>query len=79
MTDESINSAPELAEQKQQVQLQLGDLVTALEAINLASSRGAFKPEEFTAVGSCYERIFSFLESAGAVKRPAPVEQQQGN
>jgi hypothetical protein len=69
----------ETTEQSVPVQLQLGDLVSALETIQLASSRGAFKPEEFTAIGGVYERIFAFLETTGAVSRPAPVEQQQGN
>lgn len=69
----------ETTDQSNQVQLQLGDLVSVLEALQLASSRGAFKPEEFTAIGGMYERIFSFLETAGAVSRPAPAEQQQGN
>ena len=62
-----------------QVQLQLSDLVLLLEVIQLSSSRGAFKPEEFTAVGGVYERVFAFLESTGAVSRPGASEQQQGN
>lgn len=69
----------EKTEQSVPVQLQLGDLVSALEIIQLASSRGAFKPEEFTVVGGVYERVFAFLETTGAVSRPAPAEQQQGN
>lgn len=61
-----------------EVQLQMADLVSVLEFLQVASSRGAFRPEEFTTVGGVYERIFAFLESAGAVKRnDAP--QQQGN
>jgi hypothetical protein len=63
----------------QPINLQLTDLVTVLEVLQLASSRGAFKPEEFTAIGSVYERIFAFLETTGAVSRPAPAEQPQGN
>jgi hypothetical protein len=69
----------ETTEETSQVQLQLGDLVSVLEVLQLASSRGEFKPEEFTAIGGMYERIFSFLETTGAVSRPAPAEQQQGN
>ena len=66
----------ETTEQSVPVQLQLGDLVSALETIQWAASRGAFKPEEFTAIGGVFERIFAFLETTGAVARPAPVEQQ---
>lgn len=67
-------------------QLNLSDLVFVLQAFQLASSRGAFKPEEFSAIGGCYERLFAFLEANGAVNRPqaeapaeAPTEQPQGN
>jgi hypothetical protein len=61
-----------------QINLQLTDLIIAVQAIQLASSRGAFKPEEFTDVGGCYERIVAFLSASGAVST-APAEQPQGN
>lgn len=66
-------------------QLNLSDLVFVLQAFQLASSRGAFRPEEFSAIGGCYERLFAFLEANGAVNKPAeqpaeaPSEQTQGN
>lgn len=63
-----------------QVQLQLEDLIRALEIINLASTRGAFKPDEFTLIGGVYDRIFAFLSASGAIQRPqAAEEQQEGN
>ena len=62
-----------------QVNLQLSDLVATLEIFQLASNRGAFKPEEFTTVGGVYERLYAFLESAGAVQRSAPGQDQQGD
>jgi len=62
-----------------EVNLQLADLVAALEIFQLASNRGAFKPEEFTTVGGVYERLYSFLESAGAVQRALPENNQQGD
>lgn len=69
----------ETTEQKE-VQLQLEDLVRALEIINLSSSRGAFKPEEFVTIGGVYERIFAFLIASGAIQRPAePVAENQGS
>ena len=61
---------------KENVNLQLSDLVSALETIQLAASRGAFRPEEFTNIGATYERIFLFLESTGAVSRPDATEQK---
>ncbi len=65
--------------EQSQVQLKLEDLVRALEIINLASSRGAFKPEEFTIIGEVYNRIFSFLEASGAIQRPQAEAQPEGN
>lgn len=62
-----------------EVNLQLTDLVAALEIFQLASNRGAFKPEEFTTVGGVYERLYAFLESTGAVQRPQPQTNQQGD
>jgi hypothetical protein len=54
-------------------QLQLTDILVALQAINLASTRGAFKAEEFTQVGGAYDRIVAFLQASGALQ-PAPTE-----
>ena len=63
-----------------QVTLQLEDLVRTLEILNLASSRGAFKPEEFTLIGEVYNRMFAFLQASGAIQQPQqPEAQTQGN
>jgi hypothetical protein len=61
------------------VQLQLADLVAVLSTIQLAASRGAFRPEEFTELGGLYSRLFAFLESTGAVSRPDAEGQEKGN
>jgi hypothetical protein len=61
-------------QEQPQVQLNLSDLVVVLETLNLASSRGSFKPEEFSTIGPCYERIFNFLLASGVIK-----PQQQGD
>ena len=69
-----------LEETQPQVQLQLADLVLALEIVQVASSRGAFKADEYTARGGCYDRIRAFLLTSGAVKEateePAQEEPQ---
>ena len=63
-----------------QVTLQLEDLVRTLEILNLASTRGAFRPEVFTLIGGIYERMFAFLQASGAIQQPQPTEAQtQGN
>ena len=69
-------------DQKQTTPLQVQDLVVALEAIQLASSRGAFKVEEFTTVGQAYKNLYDFLVASGVVTtqppeaEPAPEENQ---
>ena len=69
----------EQAQEQPQVQLNLSDLVVVLETMNLAASRGAFKPEEFATIGPCYERIFNFLLASGVIQpqQSAPADDQQ--
>ena len=57
-------------------QLQLQDLMTAAQVIQLASSRGAIKPEEMEAVGGLYTRLLAFLQASGALQpaQPAPAD-----
>ena len=42
--------------------LNINDLNTLRAIIDLASSRGAFKPTEMTAVGTAYTKLNNFLE-----------------
>ena len=56
--------------------LQVQDLIVALEAIQLASSRGAFKVEEFTAVGQAYKNLYDFLVASGVVSTEQPAQEQ---
>lgn len=44
--------------------LSLQDLVAIKEIVDLASSRGAFKPEEMVAVGTIYNKFVTFLKAA---------------
>lgn len=69
MTDETTT-------EQAQPNLGLNDLILVLQTLQLASSRGAFKPEEFTAIGGCYERIFAFLSASGAIKSSEPTPEQ---
>jgi hypothetical protein len=55
------------------VQLQLQDILAAAQCIQLASSRGAFKTEEFTQVGGIYERLVGFLQASGALQPAQPA------
>lgn len=55
------------------VQLQISDLLLAAQVIQLASQRGAIKPEEFTQIGTLYERLVKFLQQSGALQSQAPT------
>lgn len=56
-------------------QLQISDILLAAQAISLASQRGAFKAEEFTQVGGCFDRLTTFLRDSGAVTAQPAAEQ----
>ena len=43
--------------------LNLSDLNAMKMIIDVASTRGAFKPNEMVAVGQTYQKLFSFLET----------------
>jgi hypothetical protein len=52
-----------------EVQIPASEILTLLSSIQLASTRGAFRPEEFVNIGSAYEKLFSFLTDIGVLKR----------
>ena len=54
-------TAPEIAP------LQSQDLIVVLEALQLASNRGAFKIEEFKTIGETYTRLYTFLVASGVI------------
>jgi hypothetical protein len=74
MTDQTETTATE--EQTAVVTpLQLSDLLLTVQVIQLASNRGAFRPEEFQEIGGLYDRIVTFLKDSGAIQAaPAATE-----
>ena len=50
-------------EQQESADLTVNDLNALKTIIDIASSRGAFKPNEMVAVGQTYQKLFSFLET----------------
>lgn len=50
-------------EQQQKSELSINDLHSLRAVIDLASSRGAFKPAEMMAVGQAYSKLANFLDS----------------
>jgi hypothetical protein len=59
-------------------QLQINDLLLTAQFIQIASQRGAIKPEEFTQIGGLYDRLVAFLQASGAITpAQAPAQQPQ--
>ena len=73
MSDQIQQAEP--TQEQATVQLQISDLLLTAQVIQLASQRGAFKPEEFTQVGGVYERIVAFLQASGALTPATPTEE----
>lgn len=61
-----------MSEETTQPSLTVSDLTLTLQIIQVATSRGAFKADELSAIGGVYDRIFKFLESSGAISTTAP-------
>lgn len=51
-------------------ELTINDLAAVKSIIDVASQRGAFKPNEMVAVGTVYSKIESFLNAAQAASTP---------
>jgi len=68
MTDQTTEQAVEAGADAQQTQLQLSDILLTAQVIQLASTRGAFRAEEFTQVGQLYDRLIAFLKASGAIQ-----------
>jgi len=62
-----MTDATQTTQATQQTGLTIQDLTLTLQVIQAATSRGAFKADELTAIGGLYDRIFKFLEAAGVV------------
>ena len=66
--------------QEGQSSLTVQDLMGLRTIINIASQRGAFKPEEFQAVGASYTKLSGFIEAVapsvqeGAAPEAGPKE-----
>ena len=68
MTEETKTPMPAAqpapaTEQQESADLTVNDLNALKTIIDIASSRGAFKPNEMVAVGQTYQKLFSFLET----------------
>lgn len=70
MTETTQTTAPVETEQTtEKPNLQLSDLVLALQTIQAVSQRGAIRADEMTVVGGLHDRLFAFLEAQGAITK----------
>ena len=75
-TPETTPTTPEAAQAPGQetVDLTVNDLNAMKVIIDIASSRGAFKPNEMSAVGQTYTKLTAFLDKVAeqqAAQKPA--------
>lgn len=79
MTDQVENKEEQTAAQDQGVneaaELNLNDLNAMKTIIDVASSRGAFKPAEMSAVGQTYTKLTTFLEAVAKQAEAAKASQ----
>lgn len=80
MTDTVENQASEQPQEAQQTpnpnELTINDLQAMKVIIDIASSRGAFKPNEMTVVGQTYTKLEAFL--AEVAKQAEAQKASQG-
>jgi len=58
--------------EEKQIQVPTKELLTLLGIIQLASNRGAFRPEEFIEVGSAYKKLHEFLADLKVINIDKP-------
>jgi hypothetical protein len=64
MVDEPTQTEETITEQTANPELNINDLAALKSIIDVASSRGAFKPNEMVPVGTVYNKLDHFLNAA---------------
>lgn len=64
--------AAEAQTQQDSMDLTINDLSAMKSIIDVASSRGAFKPAEMMTVGQVYTKLSNFLESVSKQQKTQP-------
>jgi len=83
---ETVQTPQENVAPENSTELTINDLNAMKVIIDIASSRGAFKPNEMVAVGQTYTKLTAFLENVAqqqaaqqaANPAPAPAAPAQG-
>jgi hypothetical protein len=70
MTEETnVQQSAEAAPQQGSNDLTISDLSAMKTIIDIASSRGAFKPNEMVAVGQTYAKLSAFLDTVAKTSK----------
>jgi hypothetical protein len=70
MTEENkVEQPTEAAPQQESNDLTISDLSAMKTIIDIASSRGAFKPNEMVAVGQTYNKLSAFLDTVAKTSK----------
>lgn len=71
MSEQTTAPATEAQEQAAPAELTVQDLNALKVIIDVASQRGAFKPNEMTTVGTTYTKLETFLNAVAAQQQAA--------
>ena len=74
MTDSVQNTQAGAEAAPASTELTINDLNAMKVIIDIASSRGAFKPNEMVAVGQTYTKLTTFLETVAAQQAAQPAQ-----
>jgi hypothetical protein len=71
MTEETKQEVPaETAPQQEGADLTISDLNNMKSIIDVASQRGAFKPNEMMLIGQTYNKLTAFLDTVSKTAKP---------
>lgn len=73
MTDNVQDTQQDADAEKNSNDLSINDLNAMKVIIDIASSRGAFKPNEMVAVGQTYTKLTAFLDAVAKQQGAAPA------
>ena len=74
-TEQTTIEQPDAKPAEAPIELTVSDLSNLKQIIDVASSRGAFKPNEMTVVGTVYTKLETFLNAVAAQQKPAAGEE----
>lgn len=73
--EEQVANQQEATAQADSAELNINDLNAMKTIIDIASARGAFKPNEMTAVGQTYTKLTAFLDAVAKQAEAAKAAQ----